>query len=308
MKAPISLRIDDWKQLVELNSLLNYSYIFRGHANSEWQLISSLERVMLKYFPLPLPELCYIILANREHWMLHEFKRKFHLYSQDRPKNHSDFEWLAIMQHHGAPTRLLDFTHSIYIASYFATHESSTDSSIMCLNVNGTFFCDSVSKQYGIKFKGSDLGDSRNKDFIKLLNKHIGVDIKCSYDFVLPIEPIKVTRRLSMQQGLFLAPLNPRKSFMQNIISTYNLPDDKLTEIGYEVFVKSNSIEEYSFIKLLIPKAMNWRIMCNLRSMNITRETLFPDLDGFSKSLIETVIRDEGSIKEIYRELKDKNK
>ena len=32
-------------------------------------------------------------------------------------------EWLALMQHYGAPTRLLDFTRSPYVACFFALEE-----------------------------------------------------------------------------------------------------------------------------------------------------------------------------------------
>jgi len=39
------------------------------------------------------------------------------------------------MQHHGAPTRLLDFTYSFYIAAYFALEESEKDCAIWALNM-----------------------------------------------------------------------------------------------------------------------------------------------------------------------------
>lgn len=43
-------------------------------------------------------------------------------------------EWLALMQHFGAPTRLLDFTQSPYVATYFAVEDATEDSVIWAVN------------------------------------------------------------------------------------------------------------------------------------------------------------------------------
>src|SRR5438093_2893211 len=43
-------------------------------------------------------------------------------------------EWLALMQHYGAPTRLLDFTYSFWIALFFAFEEAENDCSVVALD------------------------------------------------------------------------------------------------------------------------------------------------------------------------------
>ena len=83
--------------------------LFRGHTNSKWTLTPKIARIALRDgFRMP----------NAESEMLRDFKRQaFPHLSRDL---RDDWDWLALAQHHGLPTRLLDWTTNPLVALWFA--------------------------------------------------------------------------------------------------------------------------------------------------------------------------------------------
>ncbi len=126
MKPFIETELTAWNDLFKVNRYFWIPFIFRGQGDANWQLETSIERCMRLYAFNSLSS----YYNTEEQWMLHEFKRKYPLFSSILPKHQDNFEWLAVMQHYGAPTRLLDFTDSILVAAYFATNDSLKDCAI----------------------------------------------------------------------------------------------------------------------------------------------------------------------------------
>jgi hypothetical protein len=90
-----------------------HGWLYRGQRGADWSLQTSLERCDRQGIPAARRVSVELELSR-------EFRRAYHQYALHVPRPESVLEWSSVMQHHGAPTRLLDFTYSIYVAAYFA--------------------------------------------------------------------------------------------------------------------------------------------------------------------------------------------
>lgn len=229
--------------------------------------------------------------------MIIDFKKKYPLYSNKLPDIENNFEWLSIMQHYGAPTRLLDFSSSIFVALYFATIESKIESSIWCLNK--IQIRDNLHSKFQLDYTPKvDLKDKIDKVHIDLANQFIANESWFKTNnkkTLIPLEPNFYTERLSKQQGLFLMPSESKTSFTENMLSTFNMNELNFYKIDIEDLIKL-SIEKslhhkINILKINIDEDMSYDIVNYLKEMNITAETLFPGIEGLAKSLIQSHIR-----------------
>ena len=104
--------------LAAIHSALNgeMEALFRGHRDVNWKLTPAIARQHLTVRP------------QGEAAMLEEFKRRALPYL-DAAHDLQDSDWLAIAQHHGMPTRLLDWSGSALTALWFAINEPAPSKS-----------------------------------------------------------------------------------------------------------------------------------------------------------------------------------
>jgi hypothetical protein len=93
------------------------TYLFRGQADAGWHLTPSLLRTRGIDVTLEARD-----LLKTEDVALQEFESQAHLWIPFAilTKEHGLVDKWSVMQHYGAPTRLLDWTRSAYVAAYFA--------------------------------------------------------------------------------------------------------------------------------------------------------------------------------------------
>lgn len=116
-----TVHINSWAQLIERVETHREGWIFRGESDPRNDsLIPKVGRYDTAYgssrkFPYALED---------EFEAFREFKRNVRPYLRQAPQ--TDLEWLAIAQHHGVPTRLLDWTDSLLVATFFAVDRMGT--------------------------------------------------------------------------------------------------------------------------------------------------------------------------------------
>ncbi|WP_457796956.1 FRG domain-containing protein [Methylocystis sp. S23] len=166
------MKIGSWADFNrELEPHLDGSWLFRGVASANYSLAPSIGRVTPSQ-----PK--YSAAAEEE--IFEKFKREAipHLaYLGARPSD--EWEWLALAQHHGVPTRLLDWSESPLVALFFAVLENEVS--------------DQMDAGFYIVKRPTAVPAKRPKTPLKLLKS------KTPYFFY----PGYVTPRLVSQRGVF---------------------------------------------------------------------------------------------------------
>lgn len=166
-------------------------WVFRGHAQ-DWPLRPTIGRNANRYRP------------DTEAKLLSEFKRLARPY-MSYANVMTEWDWLFVAQHHGLPTRLLDWTVNPLVAAYFACHASARG--------------------------------KRDGKVIAIETRHSGlIDVEGRKD-PLSIErtafvyPSSVASRIVAQRGLFSVHVEPTKPWrVPNQREAFTIPADSKSE------------------------------------------------------------------------------
>lgn len=104
--------------------------------------------------------------------------------------------------------------------------------------------------------------------------------------FVIPVEPQLLNERIHIQQGLFLINGSFLSKFDDILFQTLSIDNtEKINEKVVEVEIKKTEIEEVTIFKIVINASIKKDLIKELYKMNISRETIYPGIEGFSQSI-----------------------
>ncbi len=245
-------RAETWSQLMDYlyedawTPTLNRfrpSFAFRGLPDASFRLDTSLMRLGDE--------------AERiEGHLLRNFK-KYAL--RNIVERDSFWYWLAVAQHHGLPTRLMDWTFSPYVALHFVT------AAIELYDRDGVIWCIDYKKVHQelpdslravLEAEGADVFTVEMLSHINSLREF---DNLASDSFSLLFEPPSIDDRIINQYALF------------SVVSSPTVGLSNWLEKRPDVYRRT-----------VIPRELKWEIRDKLDQANINERVLFPGLDGLS--------------------------
>ncbi len=231
-------------------------YLFRGQGNADWSLHPSLTRATSRIDGASAMVGEYDA-QQIEQQLLSSFREQAHKWLSTILVGHSRrqvLNWWTVMQHYGAPTRLLDWTESFYVGLYFA-----------------------IVSQLGSA--GALWGVSRRIPFGETpkTEEEIAKRFFRSDEYrVMFFTANELSDRMTAQQGRF--------SVADRIYTDHAAANSRAADQYKVDYPKDARV----FFKITIPADLKPEVLARLRSMNITAAALFPGIDGLGKSIAET--------------------
>lgn len=219
---------------------------FRGQANAAWELRPKLYRTGKNY---------------DEDEIRTEFKlRGVQLIGEPHvPKD--DREWYFLMQHFGAPTRLLDWTDGALIGLYFAIKSQTRYREAAVWMLDPVWLNRKVLTKLDENNHISGILLPHWKEAEAWFPEPFEQALYVAYP--VAIDPPHVARRVSVQRSRFTV---HGKSKSGLDILARRLPKGRL-------------------VKFLIPQNLVRAILKDLETCGIVETSVFPDLDGLSREL-----------------------
>ncbi len=315
----VTVRIGDWSEFYKLASSFldeKETWVFRGHTKVDWELAPTLERVYKEYMKDEKDgweKKTTIEIAAKKHKTSTIHRRQFDSFaeflswylSSSTHANESEqietfkaatqwehymgehkLPYLAAMQHYGFPTRLLDFTYSLFVAAHFAFDDKRFrgDRAIWAIRLDPIW--ENVKYMLDVSEEAS-IWEAQERVHV-MADELIG-DTGSKYKYgILPVLTGGNNPRLKAQNGLFLMPFtidgffkNLERSFPGGLAQLSIPATDELhigvSEFSLNDYLQLGNKQNIVVMKIICSKEMMKRADSVFQQMNLTTERLFPD-------------------------------
>lgn len=173
------------------------------------------------------------------------------------------WQWLALGQHRGLPTRLLDWTYSPFVALHFATANLARmdeDGAVWAMNFVEANRLLPAQLRRILEAEGSD---TVTIDMLSPFGSLARFDRLARRPFVVFLEPPSIDPRIVNQFALFSLMSSATASLEEWLRAVPHLAR-----------------------RVTIPAALKWEVRDKLDQLNINERVLFPGLDGLSRWLV----------------------
>jgi FRG domain-containing protein len=234
---------------------------FRGQSDASW----GLQPGMYRHLPLKRD------VRTLEDEIRQEFVVRAPSLGPERPNN--SWEWYFLMQHSGAPTRLLDWTESALIALYFAVKGARKGKDAAVWILEPWKLNEYVADIAEVIAPGAEEGIVKEHAarYKPWLPERYAESESLKPQLPVAIYPTHFSRRISSQRSCFTIHGSDKDGFD-------HLPDK------FRSYLR----------KVIIPADASHDVETSLSVVGVDELTIFPDLDGLGRWL-SAVLRDESA-------------
>lgn len=256
--------------LVWFASMFEEDFVFRGHEDYTWNLQP---RIIRTSSPRPTT---FASLVEQERRLVEDVRRNRWIELRQEFSSFEYLDFISLLQHKGVPTRLIDVTADPLVAAFFAADDDRQDGAVIAI----------LRQESTLENKTSVL----DRDPII---------------FKSPAEPYTVWTpppidlRMIAQRGEFLlvngaAPTTDvRGPLIVGNLNVRGKAQYKIDRIPYEYF-RSDArgrpvTHPPNMAMFVLPKQFKKEMREVLRSLGLTRRSLFPDLQGYARLFERTM-------------------
>lgn len=215
---------------------------YRGEENAALSLIPSIQRSQKR--------------LDTERFITNDFYTRAMQILPDAPEKHNYSAWVSLMQHYGLPTRMLDWSISPLVATFFATETwkqtRETDAGIWVL------VPDRLNEQEGFGHCIYPIDADTCQEMLLPAFKHLHHN-PVLVDKILACQSTKNDQRMNAQQACFT--VHNSLKHLEDIC------------------------DEETLYKMILPANRKKYFLDSLRVFGINESFIYPDLDHISREL-----------------------